>query len=164
MLRQLLLLFFQLLTMFENHFGRLVRRRRRRRSEKAFTAHSLNCWVLQSTYFLFESLQGKNGMPPDPSMTDNINCQTVLCMLMNITLMVLSPVSANYKPAGDLMALVGRADLPWVDPPAWSSSCRQQSWRVTLISRCCSLTASTDQDTQTPEELHNTWKCTQKVL
>lgn len=50
-------------------------------------------------------------MPPDLSMTDNINCQTALCILMNITLMVLSPVSANYKPAGDLVALIGRADL-----------------------------------------------------
>lgn len=50
-------------------------------------------------------------MPPDPSMTDNVNCQTVLCILMDIPLTVLSPVSANYKPAGDLVALVGRADL-----------------------------------------------------
>lgn len=33
----------------------------------------------------------KNGMPPEPSMTDKINCEAVLCMLMNITLMVLSP-------------------------------------------------------------------------
>lgn len=41
-------------------------------------------------------------MPSAPSMTDDINCQRVLCILMNIALLVLSPVSANYKPAGDL--------------------------------------------------------------
>lgn len=39
-------------------------------------------------------------MPSDPSVTGNVNCQRVLYIL--ITLMVLSPVSANYKPAGDL--------------------------------------------------------------
>lgn len=103
---QLLLLFLQLHAMFENHLGRLVERRSR---EKALTAHVPNCPVLQSTYFLLQ--QEKTGMPPDPSMTDNVNCKTVLCMLMDITLMVLSPVSANYKLSGDLVALVGRADL-----------------------------------------------------
>lgn len=78
-----------------------------------------NCRVLQSTYFLLQ--QEKTGMPPDPSMTDNVNCKTVLCMLMDITLMVLSPNSANYKLFGDLVALVGRADLRWAGP-----SCLEQ--------------------------------------
>lgn len=73
--------------------------------------------------------KNRNGMPPEPSMTDKINCEAVLRMLMNITLMVLSPVSGNYKLDGDLVALVGRSDLRWADPPAWSSSCRQQSWK-----------------------------------
>ncbi len=41
-------------------------------------------------------------MPSALSMTDDMNCQGVLCILMNIALLVLSPVPANYKPAGDL--------------------------------------------------------------
>lgn len=104
MLSQLLLFFLQLHAMFEYNLGRLVERR-----EKALTTHVPNCWVLQSTYFLLQ--QGKTGMPPDPIITNNFNCKTALRMLMDIKLMVLSPVSANYKLSGDLVALVGRADL-----------------------------------------------------
>lgn len=58
---------------------------------------------------------------PAPSMTDDINCQRVLCILMNIALLVLSPVSANYKPAGDLC---GTRWESW--PPLSGPSCLEQ--------------------------------------
>ncbi|MEQ2213454.1 hypothetical protein XENOCAPTIV_015244 [Xenoophorus captivus] len=137
MLSQLLLFFLQLHAMFEYHLGRLVERRRR---ENTLTTHVPNCRILQSTYFLLQ--QEKTGMPPDPSMTDNVNCKTVLCMLMDITLMGLSPVLQIINSLVTLWHSLGELTSAERDPPAWSSSCRQQSWRVNLTSRCYSLTLS----------------------
>lgn len=87
--------------------------------EKRPSPHIFSTAEFCSQSIFLSNYGEKNGMPSDPSVTGNVNCQRVLYIL--ITLMVLSPVSANYKPAGDLS---GAHWESW--PPVRRPSCSEQ--------------------------------------
>lgn len=112
--------------------------------------------------FLSNHCSKKNGMPSDPSMTDNSDCRKVHCILMDITLMVLSPVSPNYKPAGDLS---GTHWESW--PPLSGPSCLEPQLQTAELTGHSDiqmlLSDSKHPEARTHRSQRNACECHQRV-
>lgn len=112
--------------------------------------------------FLSNHCSKKNGMPSDPSMTDNSGCRKVHCILMDITLMVLSPVSPNYKPAGDLS---GTHWESW--PPLSGPSCLEPQLQTAELKGHSDiqmlLSDSKHPEARTHRSQRNACECHQRV-
>lgn len=93
--------------------------------KKRKSAHRTYSRPLPSTYTLFKPARNRNGMPSVPTMRDDNNLPERTVIFMNITLLVLSAVPVNYRPAGDLCGTRWESWPPLNGP---SCSCTGSLW------------------------------------